>query len=115
MIAGPKAVVDPEVVGPGMVEAEVVLGPEVAVGLESVVGLAVGGIEPGVAVVVVVGGQVVRQAQKLPITHLILRQKTSLDHQEELRVSLESGKKSITTGGVIIPQIKDVQVSCLAR
>jgi hypothetical protein len=48
------------VVGPGMVDVEIELGPEVAVGLGFVVGLAMG-LEPGVAVVVVVvvGGQVV--------------------------------------------------------
>jgi hypothetical protein len=66
------------VVGPGMVDAEIELGLEVAVGSGFVVGLAMG-LEPGVAVVVVVGGQVVRQAQRLPITYLILWQKSSPD------------------------------------
>jgi hypothetical protein len=64
-----------------MVDAEIELGPEVAVGSGFVVGLAMG-LEPGVAVVVVVvvvGGQVVRQAQRLPITYLILWQKSSPD------------------------------------
>jgi hypothetical protein len=81
-VVGAEVVLGPEVaVGPKTVDAEIILGPEVATGSGSVVGLAVE-LEPVVAVVVavVVGGQVVRQAQRLPITQWIVwPQKTTAD------------------------------------